>query len=213
MRFRFAPAGVLLFVAAGAIAVQSQYQQPKASEYIKILEDPHRVERLNPPEVVRKIDLKPGQFVADIGSGSGLFTRLMARAVLPNGKVFAVDIDRDLLGHVARSAAAEGITNITTVLAPPDSPALPSNSLDVALICDTLHHIEKKETYLQRLRECLKPGGRLVIIDFSDGWPQGHESMRFTMDELRRWVLSTGYTKETEFQDIEGNFFHIYRRP
>jgi ubiquinone/menaquinone biosynthesis C-methylase UbiE len=205
--------GVLVLFAfiAGVIAMPAQYRQPKAADYIKILEDPHRIDRLMPPEIIRKIGFKPGQVVADIGSGSGLFTRPMARAVEPSGKVYAVDIDRDLLAHVARTAADQGIRNITTVLAPEDSPSLPKGSLDVALICDTLHHIAQRQVYLQNLRECLKPDGRLVIIDFSTGWPAGHESLHFTMEELAGWIRDAGYVKVSEFEDIEGNFFHIYK--
>jgi predicted methyltransferase len=86
---------------------QAPYRQPEAGEYIKILEDPHRIERLKPLEIIRQIGLKPGDTVADIGSGSGLFTRPMARAVAPRGIVFAVDIDGKLLEHVTRTAAAD----------------------------------------------------------------------------------------------------------
>lgn len=208
----FAGAAVALFL-LGTCALRAQYQQPKASEYVKILEDPHRIDRLRPPEIVRMIGFKPGEVAADIGSGSGLFTRLIARAVDPGGWVFAVDVDSELLAHVARTAAAERISNITTVLAPPDTPSLPPASLDVVLICDTLHHIEKRQAYLQNLRGCLKPGGRLVIIDFSTGWPAGHEPLRFSIADLAGWIRSAGYVKEKEFDEIEGNFFHVYRRP
>lgn len=190
---------------------QGTYRQPEAKEYIKILEDPHRIDRLRPAEIIRNIGLKPGDTVADIGSGSGLFTRAMARAVTPGGKVYAVDIDKDLLAHVAKVAEKEGIANITTVLAPEDSSSLPSGSLDVALICDTLHHIARRQVYLSNLKPCFKPGGRLVIIDFSDGWPAGHESMRFGISELEGWTRAAGYQKVAEYDSIEGNFFRIYK--
>jgi len=199
------------FMTLAAIA-QVQYRQPAAPEYIKLLEDPHRIDRLKPAEIIAKIGLAPGLIVADIGSGSGLFTRPMARAVTPGGKVFAVDIDKDLLRHVAETAAGEHISNITTVLAPEDSPALPPDSLDVAVICDTLHHISKRQAYLVNLKKCLKPNGRLVIIDFSDGWPAGHESLHFSIAELDSWTAAANLVKVAEYDTIEGNFFRIYRK-
>jgi ubiquinone/menaquinone biosynthesis C-methylase UbiE len=189
---------------------QAPYRQPPASEYIKLLEDPHRIDRLKPAEIIQKIWLAPGDVVADIGSGSGLFTRPMARAVAPGGRVYAVDIDKDLLRHVAETAAKEGLANVTPVLAPEDSPPLPPNSLDVALICDTLHHIARRQTYLVNLKKCLKPKGRLVVIDFSDGWPAGHESLHFSLSELDGWMDFAGYAKVAEYNTIEGNFFRIY---
>jgi ubiquinone/menaquinone biosynthesis C-methylase UbiE len=190
---------------------QAPYRQPAAPDYIKLLEDPHRIDRLKPVEIIEKIGLAPGNIVADIGSGSGLFTRPMARAVAPGGRVFAVDVDKDLLRHVAETAAKEHISNITTILAPEDAPALPPDSLDVAVICDTLHHIARRQTYLVNLKKCLKPGGRLVIIDFSDGWPAGHESMHFSISELDGWTDAAGLAKVAEYNTIDGNFFRIYR--
>jgi arsenite methyltransferase len=191
-------------------SAQTAYRQPNAGEYIKILDDPHRIEHLKPLEIIRTIGLKPGYAVADIGSGSGLFTRPMAEAVAPGGMVYAVDIDKDLLSHVKKTAEAEGISNITAVLAPEDSPSLPAESLDVAFICDTLHHIAKRQTYLTNLKPCFKPGGRLVIIDFSDGWPAGHEPLRFSLEDLDSWTTAAGYRKTAEFDTIEGNFFRVY---
>ncbi len=199
----------LSLLATVAVA-QQPYQQPQAQQYIKILEDPHRIERLNPAEIIRKLELKPGYIVADIGSGSGLFTRPMARAVQPDGHVYAVDIDPDLLKHVQQTAKSEGIPNITTVLAPEDSPGLKAGSVDVALICDTLHHIAKRQEYLMNLRSCLKPGGKVAIIDFNE-WPAGHESLRFELGDLDRWTAAAGLTEIAEFDTVPGNFFRVYQ--
>jgi ubiquinone/menaquinone biosynthesis C-methylase UbiE len=208
---RVAIAFIALLIVTTYTPAQAPYHQPAAPEYIKILEDPHRIDHLKPAEIVEKIGFVPGNVAADIGSGSGLFTRLIARAVAPGGKVYAVDIDKDLLGHIAETAAREGITNITPVLAPEDSPSLPPRCLDVALICDTLHHIAKRQTYLVNLKSCLKADGRLVIIDFSDGWPSGHEPLRFSLAELDGWTGAAGYEKVAEYNTIEGNFFRVYR--
>jgi ubiquinone/menaquinone biosynthesis C-methylase UbiE len=204
-------ASLTLPLAAAITAAQQPYHQPEAQQYIKILEDPHRIERLKPADIVKTLNLHPGQMVADIGSGSGLFTRPLALAVQPGGHVYAVDIDPDLLRHVRKTSQAAGITNITTVLAPEDSPALAKATLDAALICDTLHHIAKRPEYLANLRSFMKPGGRVAIIDFKDEWPAGHESMRFELEDLDRWTDAAGYTKVAEFDTVPGNFFRVYQ--
>jgi ubiquinone/menaquinone biosynthesis C-methylase UbiE len=204
---------LLLWLAASSSRAQQPkpYSQPPAGEYIKILEDPHRIERLDPTAIIRSLGLHAGDVAADIGSGSGLFTRQMARVVQPGGTIYAVDIDKDLLAHVARTARDQGIANIVTVLAREDSPTLKAASLDLALVCDTLHHISEKQTYLVNLKRCLKKDGRLAIIDFSDGWPEGHESMRFSVRDLDSWMDRAGLVKIAEYNSIPGNFFRIYR--
>jgi len=101
----------LLTIMSSVAPAQAPYRQPAAPDYIKLLEDPHRIDRLKPVEIIEKIGLAPGNIVADIGSGSGLFTRPMARAVAPGGRVFAVD--KDLLRHVAETAAQEHISSLS----------------------------------------------------------------------------------------------------
>src|SRR5437867_7357838 len=109
------------FLAAAVLIVAQQpRRQPPAKEYIKLLEDPHRIDRLKPQEIVRSLGLKPGDVAADIGSGSGLFTRLLARAVQPGGRIYAVDIDKELLEHVERTAREHELSNILTVLGASD---------------------------------------------------------------------------------------------
>lgn len=201
----------LCALAATAPLAQQPYKQPAAKDYIKILEDPHRIERLKVPEVIQTLGLKAGDVVADIGSGSGLFTRPMAQAVQPGGQVYAVDVDPELLDYVTRTAAEQHLANIKTVLGENDSPRLSNGSVDLVFICDTLHHIANRQTYLANVKNCLKPGGRVVIIDFSTGWPNGHDSMRFGLDDLEKWTSAVGYAKITEFNTIPGNFFHVYK--
>jgi ubiquinone/menaquinone biosynthesis C-methylase UbiE len=207
---------ILSFAAAAILALcslsaQQPRRQPAAKDYIPRLESPDRVERLKVGEVLKILDVKPGDVVADIGSGSGVFSRPLASAVSPNGKVFAVDIDRELLEYVDRTAKEKGIGNIVTVLGEFDSPTLPERSVDIALICDTLHHIQNRETYLKNLRASMKPRGRIAVIDFLENWPGGHEEMRFSPADLEKWAAAAGLEKISEHQVIQGNFFHIYR--
>jgi len=105
------------------------------------------------------LDLKPTDTIADIGAGTGYFARRFTHHA---GKVYAVDIDPKLLAIAAKDAPA----NLRTVLAAPDDPRLPEHSVDVVFICDVLHHIENRAAYYPKLARALKPGGRIVVVDF-----------------------------------------------
>jgi len=150
----------LLPLAAVAFGqVPNQHHHPSSEEYAKVLEDPSRDAWQKPHEVVMALDLKPTDAIADIGAGSGYFARRFADHA---GKVYAVDIDQKLLDIVRKNAPA----NLETVLAAPDDPRLPEESVDIIFICEVLHHIENRSAYYPKLAKALKPGGRIVIIDF-----------------------------------------------
>jgi ubiquinone/menaquinone biosynthesis C-methylase UbiE len=187
----------------------AQQAQRTPEEYAKFLEGADRVARMQVPRVVAALGLRPGTTVADLGSGSGLFTRPLAKAVLPGGVAYAVDIDPVLLKIVERSAKDAGITNITTVLAATDDPKLPQ-PVDLIFICDALHHIGNQGPYAKTLRQYLKPGGRIAIIDFSERWPDGHEPMRYSLDQLDRWMKDAGFARTQSLDWLENSFFVFY---
>jgi arsenite methyltransferase len=140
--------------------VAHQHHPPQSTdEYAKVLEDPSRDAWQKPHDVVMALKLKPTDVVADIGSGTGYFAR---RFALHAAKVYAVDIDATLLELSAKSAPP----NLITVLAKPGDPMLAASSVDLIFFCDVLHHIENRPSYFQHLKEALKPGGRIVTIDF-----------------------------------------------
>lgn len=209
MRLRRAPfAWLLAFALAAGVAHARQQRSPE--EYAKFLEGAERVARMQVPRVVGVLELQPGMKVADIGSGSGLFTRPIARAVAPRGVAYAVDIDAALLAIVARSAQEQKIENIRIVEAAAADPKLPE-PVDLAFICDTLHHIQQPADYLRKLKTYLKPGGRVAVIDFSERWPQGHESMRYTLDQLDGWMKAAGLSRVASHDWLDNSFFVIYR--
>lgn len=118
-----------------------------------------------PERVVETLGIKPGQRVADIGAGGGYFTFRFASAIGAEGMVYAVDVDPDMTGHIAEQAAARGIGNVEPILAAPDDPRLPE-SVDLVFLCNTYHHIQDRTAYFRRVRERLRPGGRLAIVEF-----------------------------------------------
>jgi len=119
-----------------------------------------------PQLVVDFLELKSGQVVADLGAASGYFSRPLARAVGPEGWVFAVDVEGGFFAPLQQLAQSQGVNNIATVLASADDPHLPQASTDLIFICDTLHHIEKRAAYYDKLKAALKPEGRIVVVDF-----------------------------------------------
>jgi len=104
--------------------------------------------------------------VADVGAGTGVFTRPFAARVAPGGKVFAVDITQKFLDHVARTCQQQKIENVECVLCKADSTELPPQSIDLAFTCDTYHHFEYPMKTLASIHQALRPGGRLIVIDF-----------------------------------------------
>jgi ubiquinone/menaquinone biosynthesis C-methylase UbiE len=153
---------LLLPIAALAAFPQAPHQHhpPRdAKEYARVLNDPGRDKWQKPHEVVEALKLKPGEAIADIGAGTGYFAKRFARHAK---KVYAVDIDPQLL-DMAKKDAPE---NLETVLAAPDDPRLPEASVDTLFFCNVLHHIGSRPGYYEKLKKALKPGGRIVNIDF-----------------------------------------------
>lgn len=197
-----------------AQVVHEHHPPESAREYIKMLEDPARDEWQKPQEVVEKLGLKPGDIVADLGAGSGHFALRLARAVGPAGKVYAVDIDSQLLEYLARRAKDERLENIQTVLADPHDPKLLPSSVDMIFICNTLHHISDRPKYYRLLARALKPGGRLVNIDFHKRpLPVGPPvEMKISKEAMIREVRSAGFRAVKGFGFLKYQYFLVFQR-
>ena len=117
-------------------------------------------------EILDAMNLKPGLNVADIGAGSGLFSRMVAARVAPGGTVYAVDIAKNMIDHIAKVAKEENIPNLKPVLGDPKSPKLAPNSVDVVFIIDSYHHFEYPTDMLAEINKALRPDGMLMLIDF-----------------------------------------------
>ncbi len=146
-----------------------------------------------PDRVVANLRLEPGARVADIGAGDGYFTFFLADAVGPDGKVFAIDVDRNTIAKLEKAVENRGYRNIEVVLAETGDPSLPDGSIDLAFVCNVYHHIDDQVTYFDRLRTDLRAGGRLAIVEMGEALafrlltPPGHWTARTTLrEELRR---------------------------
>jgi ubiquinone/menaquinone biosynthesis C-methylase UbiE len=134
--------------------------------FVARMEDPARDAWQQPDAVVAALGLAPGQTVADIGPGPGYFALRLARALGPTGRVLAVEAEPRILDILRARLAAAGVDNVTASLGAPDDPHLPPASCDLVLVVDTFHHFPDGVAYLRRLAAALRPGGRIVNIDF-----------------------------------------------
>ena len=130
------------------------------------LDRPERAEEEQPDRALTVIGIRPGSTVADIGAGSGYFTVRLARLVGPQGKVYANDLQAGMLSLLRRRLSVERIANVEPVLGTVDDPRLPPASLDLILLVDVYHEFSAPQLMLRRMREALKPGGRLVLLEY-----------------------------------------------
>ncbi len=181
---------------------------------IEIFEAPDRDKWQQPGQVVKALDLKPGMTVADIGAGSGYFTRRFAKAVGPTGKVYAVDISADILDYLKQRAQKEGLTNIEIVVDKPDDPMLPANSLDVAFFGEVTHHIAHRTDFFRKIYAALKPDGRMAIIDFppeahARGWCPHPANELVPAWELIREAEDAGFKLDRTYDFIPREYFIV----
>jgi predicted methyltransferase len=146
--------------------INKQFENPKVAEFVGRFERDGRDAYDHRHEVVKAMEIKSGMVIADIGAGTGLFTRMFSPLVGPEGKVFAVDIAESFVEHIQQSAKAEGLTNVRAVVCTADSVNLPPSSVDLAFICDTYHHFEVPHKTMRSIHRALKPNGWVVLIDF-----------------------------------------------
>lgn len=187
---------------------QHQHHPPRsAGEYAKVLEDPKRDAWQKPHDVLMALKLRPDEAIADIGAGSGYFTRRFANHA---GAVYAVDISRDLLAIIDKG----GNPKIKTVLATAEDPKLAAGSVDTIFICDVLHHIDHRGAYYAKLNEALKPGGRIVIIDFyKKQLPVGPPvSMKLSEEQVIGELQAAGFAKTASHCFLPNQYFLVFER-
>ena len=119
-----------------------------------------------PDKIIEAIALKPGQSIADIGSGGGYFSLRFAKIVGEEGRVYAVDTKPELLEYVKNSAREEGLDNVIPTLVSEDKLDLPEKSLDLIFMRNVTHHIPNRVEYFKSLKRFLKPDGRIAIIEY-----------------------------------------------
>jgi arsenite methyltransferase len=167
-----------------------------------------------PADVVEALALRPGDRVADLGAGEGYFESYLAEAVGPQGRVYAVEVEPELVEGLRRRFPAEAI-NVKAVLGTFEDPRLPDGSIDVVLVVNTYHHIEDRPAYFRRLQRDLRPGGRVAVIEpnqdlrgiLSLALDEGHESSAPLVEEEMR---EAGYEVEASHDFLPVQIFRVF---
>ncbi|HUQ26333.1 MAG TPA: class I SAM-dependent methyltransferase [Burkholderiales bacterium] len=213
---------LLLFVSWGAFGqgaspdINTQYQNPDFGRWQRNLETEGREVYEKRLAIVDAVSLKPGQAVADVGAGTGLFTRLFAARVGPQGRVYAVDIARAFVDGNVRRARAARLENVAGIVSTQADTRLEEGSVDVAFICDAYHHFEDPQAMLASVRRALRPGGTLVIVDFeripgvSPDWIFKH--VRAGKETFRREIEAAGFRFTEEVKLMRENYFLRFTR-
>ncbi len=164
-----------------------------------------------PERVIQSLEIKPGDRVVDLGSGGGYFTLRLAKAVGSSGKVYAVDIDRDMTDLVAKQAKTENAGNVEVILGKPDDPLLPEAGVDLIFTVDTYHHFENRVNYFAKLRKVLRPNGRIAIIDFDRrAWFEGLWRHYTPSEFIKREMEAAGFSLQREFDFLDRQSFLIF---
>ena len=182
--------------------INKSFKNPDVEQFIGRFENEGRDAFDHRTEIVKAIGLKPGMTVADIGAGTGLFTRLFGKQVGPKGSIFAVDIAEKFVKHVEQTSLKAGLKNVIGVVCKADSVNLPPASIDLVFICDTYHHFEFPTKTMRSIHKALKPEGQVILIDFhriegvSREWTLGH--VRAGQEVFTKEITSAGFRQTEE---------------
>jgi ubiquinone/menaquinone biosynthesis C-methylase UbiE len=195
--------GLLLILTAAAQeqsvrpGINRHFMDPDWRQWVNTFERPGREVYDQRHAIVAASQVRPGMSVADIGAGTGLFTRLFATAVEPGGTVYAIDLSGTFIDNILRTCREQGLSNVQGIVNTPTDIGLPANSIDLAFITDTYHHFEYPQQTLAAIHQALRSAGRMIIIDFrrdpriSSNWVMGH--VRGDQAQVIKEVQASGF--------------------
>jgi len=198
--------------------INDNFKNPNVDEWVARLETESREPYAKRNEIVAASGIKPGEIVADVGAGTGLFTAMFAAKVGRNGHVYAVDIAASFLQHIAEIARKQGFeNNITPVLCQQDTVSLPANCIDAAYVCDTYHHFEYPQKTLASIRRALRPNGRLIIVEFHKipgvSAKDRIDHVRASQDVVEKEVTAAGFRKTLQPDaGLKENYIDIFQK-
>ena len=186
-----------------------QHSFGNAAKWAQVFDDPQRDAWQKPHEVIGALALKPDAVVADIGAGTGYFAARFAHMV-PKGRVYAIDTEPDMVKHLAERAKREGLANLAAVKGAPADARIPAPA-DLIIMVDVFHHVDDRERYFAKLRESLKAGGRVAIIDFRMDSPEGPpRAARIAPEQVKAELARAGYTLVGEHGFLPRQYFLVF---
>ena len=212
-------ASLLVVMVATACAVAPVHAQSPshanhsfsgAEHWAKIFDDPQRDAWQKPHEVISALKLAPDAAVADIGAGTGYFAVRFAH-MLAKGRVYGVDLEPDMVKYLAERAKKENLANLTAVAGAAADPHIPA-PVDLVILVDVYHHIDKRGDYFRNLQASLKPGGRVAVIDFRMDAPSGPpKNARIAPDRVKAEMKGAGYALAEELEFLPNQYFLIFK--
>ncbi len=186
--------------------INDSFRDPDPQTFTERFEVESREVFAKRKEIVRQLGLQSGMVIADVGAGTGLFTREFAAGLGKDGRVIAVDISENFLKHIQLTCRERGLLNVDTLLCSDDSTKLPEQSVDVVFICDTYHHFEFPGKTMASVKRALKPGGRLYVIDFhriegrTREWTMNH--VRAGQEVFEAEICAEGFRRVREVEGV-----------
>lgn len=196
--------------------MNDHYQDANPERWRRVFESQGREVFDQRFRIVRATGVQPGMDVADVGAGTGFFTMLFARAVGPDGMVYAVDISPTFAVAIRERSTEYRVSNVETIVNDQQSTRLPPGSVDLVFLSDTYHHFEYPKAMLASIREALRPGGELAVIDYrrepgvSSPWVMSH--VRLGRDEAVEEIEAAGFELIGEEDFLRENYFLRFRR-
>jgi len=175
---------------------------------------PERQSEEHPDEALDALKIPKGATVADIGAGVGYFTWRLAERVGPGGVVYGEDIQQAMLDQLRKNMQARHITNVREVLGGIDDPKLPKESVDLIILVDVYHEFSEPEKMLDRMRESLKPNGRLVLLEYRGEDPKVpiKPEHKMTLKQVRAEVEPEGYRFDESIEVLPQQHIIVFRR-
>lgn len=196
--------------------INHNYKDPDWHQWVNTFERPGREVFDRRHAIIEASDVRPGMAIADIGAGTGLFTKLFAIKTGHEGKVYAVDISPSFIKNILRISQQLGMNNVEGIVNSDKDVSLAPDSIDLAFITDTYHHFEYPVSMLTSIYEALRPGGRMIIIDFvrdpkiSTGWVMSH--VRADKKTVIKEITRAGFEFIGEKPVLRQNYFLVFAR-
>jgi SAM-dependent methyltransferase len=190
------------------------YALPMGVQGAPWLDRPERASEENPDLALRLLQVPRGATVADIGAGSGYFSIRLARAVGDKGKVYASDIQPEMLALLQKAVSQAKMSNVVPVLGVTDDPHLPSNAIDLVLMVDVYHELSQPQTMLRRIREALKPDGRLALIEYRAEDPDVpiRPEHKMTKAQVKLEVEHEGFRQVRVYDDLPRQHLIVFTK-
>ncbi len=173
----------------------------------KTLDNPNRDKSQKPEEIIAALEVQPGMTVADIGTGTGYMLPFLSRAVGAGGKVFGEDIQNDFLDRARAKIGDDKLSNTQIYLGTETDPRLPAGSVDIELVLDVYHHFDYPDKMLANLARALKPGGRLVIVDFYKKDRPDH--IRLEREDVVKEIEANGFRVAAQRDKVGNNQYMV----